>query len=84
MSHAPAPLILIADDDMDLRAMLRMLLERDGYRIVEAAPWRRSGGTVQAAAARRRAAGHPDADHGWRGGLRPHSDAAGRRAACRC
>ncbi len=36
MSHAPAPLILIADDEMDLRAMLRILLERDGYRIVEA------------------------------------------------
>ena len=32
----PAPLILIADDEMDLRAMLRILLERDGYRIVEA------------------------------------------------
>jgi PAS domain S-box-containing protein len=36
MSHAPAPLILIADDEMDLRAMLRILLERDGYRILEA------------------------------------------------
>ncbi len=36
MDHAPAPLILIADDEMDLRAMLRILLERDGYRIVEA------------------------------------------------
>jgi PAS domain S-box-containing protein len=36
MSHATAPLILIADDEMDLRAMLRILLERDGYRIVEA------------------------------------------------
>ena len=36
MSHAPAPLILIADDEMDLRAMLRILLEREGYRIVEA------------------------------------------------
>jgi PAS domain S-box-containing protein len=36
MSHVPAPLILIADDEMDLRAMLRILLERDGYRIAEA------------------------------------------------
>jgi PAS domain S-box-containing protein len=36
MSNAPAPLILIADDEMDLRAMLRILLERDGYRIAEA------------------------------------------------
>ncbi|HSD83016.1 MAG TPA: response regulator, partial [Anaerolineae bacterium] len=36
MNHVPAPLILIADDEMDLRAMLRILLERDGYRIVEA------------------------------------------------
>ena len=36
MSHAPAPLILIADDEVDLRAMLCILLERDGYRIVEA------------------------------------------------
>ena len=36
MSHAPAPLILIADDETDLRAMLCILLERDGYRIVEA------------------------------------------------
>jgi PAS domain S-box-containing protein len=36
MSHTPAPLILIADDEMDLRAMLRILLERDGYRIAEA------------------------------------------------
>jgi PAS domain S-box-containing protein len=36
MGHAPAPLILIADDEMDLRAMLRILLERDGYRILEA------------------------------------------------
>ena len=31
-----APVILIADDEMDIRAMLRILLERDGYRIVEA------------------------------------------------
>ena len=36
MSHAAAPVILIADDEMDLRAMLRILLERDGYRIIEA------------------------------------------------
>ncbi len=36
MSYAPAPLILIADDEADLRAMLHILLERDGYRIVEA------------------------------------------------
>lgn len=36
MSHAAAPVILIADDEMDLRAMLRILLERDGYRILEA------------------------------------------------
>jgi PAS domain S-box-containing protein len=36
MSHSTAPLILIADDEMDLRAMLRILLERDGYRIAEA------------------------------------------------
>jgi len=36
MSHVPAPLVLIADDEMDLRAMLRILLERDGYRILEA------------------------------------------------
>src|SRR5512139_2573137 len=33
---SPAPLILIADDETDLRVMLRILLERDGYRIVEA------------------------------------------------
>lgn len=32
----PGPLLLIADDEMDLRAMLRMLLERDGYSIIEA------------------------------------------------
>ncbi len=31
-----APVILIADDEMDIRAMLRILLERDGYRIIEA------------------------------------------------
>jgi CheY-like chemotaxis protein len=36
MAHAPAPLILIADDEIDLRAMLRILLERDGYRVLEA------------------------------------------------
>ncbi len=36
MSHTPAPHILIADDEVDLRAMLRILLERDGYHIVEA------------------------------------------------
>src|SRR5512140_2122376 len=35
MPHA-APVILIADDEMDIRAMLRILLERDGYRIIEA------------------------------------------------
>jgi PAS domain S-box-containing protein len=34
MPHAPV--ILIADDEMDIRAMLRILLERDGYRIIEA------------------------------------------------
>jgi PAS domain S-box-containing protein len=31
-----APTVLIADDEMDIRAMLRILLERDGYRIFEA------------------------------------------------
>jgi PAS domain S-box-containing protein len=31
-----APTILIADDEMDIRAMLRILLERDGYHIIEA------------------------------------------------
>jgi PAS domain S-box-containing protein len=36
MGHASAPHILIADDDTNLRAMLRILLERDGCRIVEA------------------------------------------------
>src|SRR5512136_1179895 len=36
MCDAPAPLILIAADDMELRAMLRILLERDGYQIREA------------------------------------------------
>ncbi|GEM_PF-1041787 len=35
MPHA-APVILIADDEMDIRAMLRILLERDGYHIIEA------------------------------------------------
>jgi PAS domain S-box-containing protein len=35
MPHA-VPVVLIADDEMDIRAMLRILLERDGYHIVEA------------------------------------------------
>ena len=31
-----SPLILVADDEADIRALLRILLEKDGYRVLEA------------------------------------------------
>ena len=37
MSTANSHLILVADDEADIRALLRILLEKDGYRILEAA-----------------------------------------------
>lgn len=37
MNTAQAPLILVADDEADIRALLRILLEKDGYRVLEAA-----------------------------------------------
>ena len=33
-------LILVADDDPDIRSLLRILLEKEGYRIIEAADGR--------------------------------------------
>ena len=37
MQNSQAPLILVADDEADIRALLRILLEKDGYRVLEAA-----------------------------------------------
>lgn len=37
MQNNQAPLILVADDEADIRALLRILLEKDGYRVLEAA-----------------------------------------------
>lgn len=37
MNQSTAPLILVADDEADIRALLRILLEKDGYRVLEAA-----------------------------------------------
>ncbi len=37
MNSTTAPLILVADDEADIRALLRILLEKDGYRVLEAA-----------------------------------------------
>jgi DNA-binding response OmpR family regulator len=36
MSEKKVPLILIADDDRSLRALLRLAMEEEGYRVVEA------------------------------------------------
>ena len=36
MSQTNTPVILVADDEMDIRTMLRLLLERDGYTVEEA------------------------------------------------
>ena len=36
MSLSHTPLILIVDDEADIRDLLRILLEKDGYRVVEA------------------------------------------------
>ncbi len=36
MRRKPAPTILVADDFEDMRAMLRLWLERRGYQVVEA------------------------------------------------
>lgn len=36
MNSSHTPLILIADDEADIRDLLRILLEKDGYRVVEA------------------------------------------------
>jgi DNA-binding response OmpR family regulator len=36
MQNSQAPLILVADDEADIRALLRILLEKDGYRVLEA------------------------------------------------
>ena len=37
MNTENAHLILVADDEADIRALLRILLEKDGYRVLEAA-----------------------------------------------
>ena len=37
MNFTQAPLILVVDDEADIRALLRILLEKDGYRVREAA-----------------------------------------------
>ncbi len=37
MNQRQAPLILVADDESDIRDLLRILLEKDGYRVLEAA-----------------------------------------------
>lgn len=37
MNTDVSPLILVADDEADIRALLRILLEKDGYRVLEAA-----------------------------------------------
>ena len=37
MTYPAPPLILIADDEADIRALLKILLEKDGYRVLEAA-----------------------------------------------
>lgn len=37
MTNSTPPLILIADDEADIRALLKILLEKDGYRVLEAA-----------------------------------------------
>jgi DNA-binding response OmpR family regulator len=37
MTHTNRPLILVADDESDIRALLRILLEKDGYCVLEAA-----------------------------------------------
>lgn len=36
MNQKHAPLILVADDESDIRDLLRILLEKDGYRVLEA------------------------------------------------
>lgn len=36
MLDSKAPLILVVDDDSGIRAVLRLLMERDGYRVFEA------------------------------------------------
>ena len=33
MTQAPAPLILVVDDDRDIRELLQILLQVDGYRV---------------------------------------------------
>ena len=37
MNHEKSHLILVADDEADIRALLKILLEKDGYRVLEAA-----------------------------------------------
>ena len=37
MSTEPAPVILVVDDEEDIRASLRMVLEYEGLRMLEAA-----------------------------------------------
>ena len=37
MNTESSHLILVADDEADIRALLRILLEKDGHRVLEAA-----------------------------------------------
>lgn len=37
MNHSTQPLILISDDEADIRTLIRILMEKDGYRVLEAA-----------------------------------------------
>ena len=36
MTNQPLPMILVADDEADIRGLLRILLEKEGYRVLEA------------------------------------------------
>lgn len=48
-SPSPSPLILVTDDDDDIRTLLRLLLEKEGYRVLEAADGAAAVETVKTA-----------------------------------
>jgi two-component system, cell cycle response regulator DivK len=48
-SDRPMPTIMVVDDDEDIRYMMRVLLEEDGYRVLEAENGQRALEVAQAA-----------------------------------
>ena len=57
--------ILIADDEAEIRDLLRLYLEKDGYEVLEAADGLENDGTGKEGGTGSAAFGYYDAGTGW-------------------